>query len=116
MAMATSKVEFDFSDVIRGLALLFSETESRVLEGLFQLVTNMPRDRLASFFSQLFKPAYLPVNGAGQHIAELRFVIPGGADELLTALRAYEGDGNVVFAHGTISSSCASAESASPSA
>jgi hypothetical protein len=102
IAMATSNVEFDFCDLTRRLSLLFSEAQPRVLEDLFKLVTDMPRDRLARFFSKLFKPAYLPMNRAGQHIAELRFVLPGGADELLAALRAYELDSNKIFAHRAI--------------
>jgi hypothetical protein len=69
----------------------------------------MPRDALASFFGKLFKPSYLPVNGTGKHIAELRFVLPGGADELLAALRAYQADRNRIFTHGYMSYSCASA-------
>jgi hypothetical protein len=104
----------DLREVKERLTLLLRDGESGVLEDLFKLVTEMPRDTLARFFGDLFKFAYLPVNGAGQHVAELRFVLPGGADELLAALRAYESDGNNIFAHGSISSSCASAESASP--
>jgi len=69
------------------LSLLLRDAEPRVLEDLFKLITNMPRDRLASFFGNLFEPSYLPVNGAGQYVAELRFVLPGGAGELLAALR-----------------------------
>jgi hypothetical protein len=93
MAMVTCKAGFDFSDVMSKLSLLLRDAESGVLEDLFKLITDMPRDALASFFGKLFKPSYLPVNGTGKHIAELRFVLPGGADELLAAFRAGDGEG-----------------------
>jgi hypothetical protein len=110
-------IEPDISAVVERLSLLLRNGEPRVLENLLNLVAEMPCDTLASFFGDLFKLTYLPVNGGGQHVAELRFVLPGGADELLTALRAYELHKNNFFAHGAIpSSSCASAKSASPSA
>lgn len=91
----------DLSGVTERFTLLLREGEPRALEDLFKLITEMPRDSLASFFGKLFKPAYLPMNGTGQHIAELRFVFSGGANELLTALGTFEADRkNNILAHG----------------
>jgi hypothetical protein len=92
----------DIRGVSQRLALLLRDAEPRILEDLFKLIAELPRNLLASFFGNFFKPAYVAVNGTTQHIAELHFVLPGGADELLTALRTYEADRNKIFAHGSI--------------
>jgi len=91
---------FDLGEIKVWLTLLLGNGEPSVLKELFDLVGNMPRCDLASFFIERFKPAYFPVKGTGQHIAGFRFILPGGAAEFLTALRAYEMAGNnEVVAH-----------------
>jgi hypothetical protein len=92
-------VELDLTEPVAKLFGLFRNSETSVLEDFRELVTKLPCDLLAGFFSQLFKPAYIAVDGTPQHVAELRFVLPGRADELLAALRAYKADRDKVFTH-----------------
>jgi len=84
------------------LTRLLRDAEPGILEDLRHLIAELPRDFLSGFFGNFFKPAYVAVNGASEDIAELRFVPPRGADELLAALRAYEPDRNKIFAHSSI--------------
>jgi len=91
------------------LTRLLRDAEPCVLEDLRDPITGLLRDFLADFFSNFFKPAYAAVSGATQNIAELRFVFPRRADELLSALRAYEANRHKILAHGAIPSVSTSA-------
>ena len=71
---------------------LFRKCDPTVLKDFAELITRLPSEFSAEFFSQFFKPAYVPVSGTTQHVAKLRFTLPKRADELLAALRAYQVD------------------------
>jgi hypothetical protein len=91
----TSKVDtltFDLAAPITILVRLFRNCEPCVFEDLRELVIHLPRELLAGFFGNFFKPAYVAVEGTTERIAELRFFFPRSADEMLAALRAYEAD------------------------
>jgi hypothetical protein len=59
-----------------------------VFEKLFYRFSNTLCGSVAKFFSQFFEPTYFAVDGATEHVAEGRPILPAGADELLAALRA----------------------------
>lgn len=104
-ALSTAdSIVIDLTEPVAILIRLFRDAEPGVFEDLFKLIAEMPRNTFAGFFSNFFKPAYVAVNGAMEHIAELRFVFPRRADELLAAMRAYEVDRHKILNHGTISS------------
>lgn len=83
---------FDLSKPIDMLFRLFRNFEPGSLKEFAELITHLPSEFSAEFFSQLFKPAYVPVSGTTQHVAKLRFTLPKRADELLAALRACQVD------------------------
>jgi hypothetical protein len=83
-------VAIDVNEIIQRLASLLRNCEPGVFANLCKCIAGLSREDLASFFDNLVKPAYVTVNGTADRIAELRFSLPGGANEMLAALRAYE--------------------------
>jgi hypothetical protein len=83
-------VAIDVNEIVQKLASLLRNCEAGVFANLCESIASLSRKDLAGFFCKLAKPAYVTVNGTADRIAELRFSLPGGANELLAALRTYE--------------------------
>ncbi|GAC1572678.1 MAG: hypothetical protein NVS3B5_01700 [Sphingomicrobium sp.] len=67
------RAQFDFSDVVTKLALLFSEVDAGILENLFECLTSLPPERLGYLLLNFAERGHVTVNGTVNHFVGVRF-------------------------------------------